>query len=260
MTSLTIEQDNVQEVKGVKEMEKNYFQELAKVDVSNYIEKKNGFSYLSWAFAVDQLKRKHPDAIINVKRFPDPDMGGLPVPFMKTSLGVFVEVEVIIDGVSVSEPFPVLDFRNKPIEKPNAMDINKALQRAKVKAIAGHGLGLYIYAGEDLPILDDEDMQQPQYQNNQAPQQPQADLFTDVQKQTMRALASEIAALTEVPLAGVAQRYGMTGNMTTGQADAVINAMQLEIKAFHDKRMAATNQMQQSAVSPEVATAESLFG
>lgn len=246
-----VETDQVKDITSAA----NYFSELAAIDVSNYIEKKNGFSYLSWAFATDQLKRIHPDAVINVKRFPDPDMGGMLVPFLKTSLGVFVEVEVIINGVSVSEPFPVLDFRNKPIEKPNAMDINKALQRAKVKAIAGHGLGLYIYAGEDLPIESDDYNVQDSYQ--QAPPQqyqqpsPQPNAMTDEQKQRIRELANELSVLTGLALPQVFGKYQITAHMTQQQAAATMEAMQSEIKAFHDERMAKA-QGQQAAQNSEL--------
>ena len=70
---------------------------------------------------------------------------------MKTECGYFVEVAVTVKGITLSQIHPVLDNRNKPLEKPNAFDINTSIQRCLVKAIALHGLGLYIYAGEDLP-------------------------------------------------------------------------------------------------------------
>ena len=250
----TVETDQVKDIAS----NVNYFSELAAIDVSNYIEKKNGFSYLSWAFATDQLKRIHPDAVINVKRFPDPDMGGMLVPFLKTSLGVFVEVEVIINGVSVSEPFPVLDFRNKPIEKPNAMDINKALQRAKVKAIAGHGLGLYIYAGEDLPLESDDYNGQDSYQQappqqyQQPVPQPNPNGMTNEQKQQMRELANELSVLTGEGLPQVFGRYQITAHMTLEQAAVTIEAMQSERKAFHDQRMAQAAQAQQATSNNEL--------
>jgi hypothetical protein len=64
---------------------------------------------------------------------------------------VFVEVAVTVQGVTLSQLHPVLDHRNRPIPAPTAFEINTSIQRALVKAIALHGLGLYIYAGEDLP-------------------------------------------------------------------------------------------------------------
>jgi len=125
-------------------MTKNYFTELAKVNVSEHVEKKGRFNYLSWTFAVNELRKRHPDATWEIKRFNDK-------PFMQTELGYFVEVAVTVNHITLSQIHPVLDNRNRPISKPNPFDINTAIQRCLVKAIALHGLGLYIYAGEDLP-------------------------------------------------------------------------------------------------------------
>jgi hypothetical protein len=127
----------------------NYFAELSKIDVSEHVEKKGKFSYLSWAWAVDQLRKKHPDATWEVIRF-----NGMP--FMNTDCGYFVEVAVTVNGVTLSQIHPVLDNFNKPIAKPNSFQINTSIQRCLVKAIALHGLGLYIYAGEDLPLDAEE--------------------------------------------------------------------------------------------------------
>src|SRR5690625_784552 len=125
-------------------MTNNYFTELAKVNVSEHVEKKGRFNYLSWTFAVNELRKRHPDATWEIKRFNDK-------PFMQTELGYFVEVAVTVNHITLSQIHPVLDNRNRPISKPNPFDINTAIQRCLVKAIALHGLGLYIYAGEDLP-------------------------------------------------------------------------------------------------------------
>src|SRR5699024_5314825 len=176
---------------------KNYFKELANIDVSEQIEKKNGFSYLSWAFATALLKEKHPSAKILVKRFPETDENGnmKNVPYLKTDLGYFVEVEVIVDGVSVSEPFPVTDYRNKPIPKPTTFDINSSIQRAKVKSIAGHGLGLYIYAGEDLPIEVDDTQKDAKNNNQKARSKPEL-LMSDGSKKEMKNLVFQLVNLT----------------------------------------------------------------
>src|SRR5699024_3748375 len=111
----------------------------------------------------------------------------------KTNLGYFVEVEVIVDGVSVTEVFPVTDYRNKPIAQPTTFDINSNIQRAKVKAIAGHGLGLYIYAGEDLPINpENESKSKQQAQSNQPRQQNnQSGLATQAEKQAIKDAVAE---------------------------------------------------------------------
>jgi hypothetical protein len=125
--------------------EANFYAELSRIDVSDHVEKKGKFSYLSWAWAVDVLRKHDPSATWEVVRFDG-------MPYMKTECGFFVEVAVTVNGITLSQIHPVLDNRNKPIAKPNAFEINTSIQRCLVKAIALHGLGLYIYAGEDLPI------------------------------------------------------------------------------------------------------------
>ena len=122
----------------------NYFAELNKVNCAEHVEKKNGFSYLSWPFAISELRKRHPSATWEVCRFDG-------MPFLKTELGYFVEVAVTVEGVRLSQIHPVLDHRNKAIPTPDPFQINTSIQRCLVKAIALHGLGLFIYAGEDLP-------------------------------------------------------------------------------------------------------------
>jgi hypothetical protein len=122
----------------------NYFTQLSAVDVTRHLEKKGQFTYLSWPFAVSQLRQFDATASWEVMRF-----NGLP--FLSTDSGTFVEVAVTVRGVTLSQIHPVLDARNKTIPVPSAFDINTSIQRCLVKAIALHGLGLKVYAGEDLP-------------------------------------------------------------------------------------------------------------
>ena len=122
----------------------NYFARLNQINVSEHLEKKNSFNYLSWPFAVAQLRLADPTATWEVRRF-----DGLP--YLKTETGYFVEVAVTVQGITLSQIHPVLDGKNRPIVEPTAFEINTSIQRCLVKAIALHGLGLYVYAGEDLP-------------------------------------------------------------------------------------------------------------
>jgi len=122
----------------------NHFVELAAIDVSKNIEKKNGLSYLSWPFAIDQLMRKDPAAnwvFHEHQVFADGTM--------------MVSCTVTAFGKPITMHLPVMDHRNKAIVIPNVFDINKSMMRCLVKAIGCHGLGLYIYAGEDLPADND---------------------------------------------------------------------------------------------------------
>jgi hypothetical protein len=123
------------------------FQTLNAIDVNKHVEKKGQFTYLSWAWAVAELRKASPTATWEVIK-----TDGLP--FCKTECGYFVEVSVTVDGITLSQIHPVLDNSNKTIPMPNAFQINTSIQRCLVKAIALHGLGLYIYAGEDLPTTE----------------------------------------------------------------------------------------------------------
>ncbi len=130
----------------------NYFKTLSEIDVSPHVKQKGNFSYLSWPVAIEILGLHHPSADILIKRFPLPSQPELLVPYLETPLGYFVEVSVIIEGVVRSQLHPILDYKNEPVAVPSTFDINTSLQRALVKAIALHGLGLFIYQGEDLPL------------------------------------------------------------------------------------------------------------
>ncbi|MBO1628220.1 Sak single strand annealing protein [Bacillus arachidis] len=127
----------------------NYYSKLAQINCSEHVEKKGRFSYLSWAWAVKKLREVDPTATWEVKRFDG-------APYLKTDCGYFVEVEVTVQGLPLSQIHPILNNQNKPIVEPNSFDINTSIQRCLVKAIALHGLGLYIYAGEDLPEVQEE--------------------------------------------------------------------------------------------------------
>lgn len=96
-----------------------------------------------------KLREVDPTATWEVKRFDG-------VPYLKTDCGYFVEVEVTVQGIPLSQIHPILNNPNKPVAEPNSFDINTSIQRCLVKAIALHGLGLYIYAGEDLPEIQEE--------------------------------------------------------------------------------------------------------
>lgn len=120
-------------------MSDNRFAELAAINVGPYLEKKGSLSYLSWAWALDQLLRRDPDASWEY---------GPPVMFGDTMM---VVCTVTAFGKARTMQLPVMDHRNKPIPSPDAFAVNTAMQRCLVKAIALHGLGLYVYAGEDVP-------------------------------------------------------------------------------------------------------------
>tara|TARA_R110002020_G_scaffold118349_1_gene270563 strand:+ start:2586 stop:3161 length:576 start_codon:yes stop_codon:yes gene_type:complete len=128
------------------------FEKLNKVDVNKHKKQKGQFDYLSWPLAVRELLKVCPDASWQVHEYQNED--GLTAPFMTTNAGCFVRVSVTCDEVTRSQVHPVTDNRNQTIAQPTAQDINTSIQRCLAKAIALHGLGLYIFAGEDLPEPD----------------------------------------------------------------------------------------------------------
>lgn len=122
---------------------------LRSVDLGKHVEKKQNLSYISWAWAVDQLLLRDPTATWTY-RF-GKDGGGNEVPFIYIGDTAMVFCTVRAFGVERTAQLPVMDHRNKPIPNPDSFQVNTAMQRALAKAISLHGLGLYIYAGEDLP-------------------------------------------------------------------------------------------------------------
>ena len=136
----------------------NHFVELSKINVSENIDKKGKFSFLSWTFAVNEAMKADPQTnwvFREPMTFPDGSM--------------MVHCDVTMFGKTVYMFLPVMDNTNNAIKNPNAMAINKAMMRCLVKGIAVHGLGLYIYAGEDLPE-EEKAQQQEQFQQQQEEQ------------------------------------------------------------------------------------------
>lgn len=126
---------------------------LSAVDVNKYAEKKNGFTYLSWAWAWSILKDHYPDATYT-KKVAYNDKAESDLPFMADTNGyAYVSVTVNIPSMneSATEIMPVLNHANKPIQNPDSFEVNKSLQRCLAKTIAVLGLGAYLFQGEDLP-------------------------------------------------------------------------------------------------------------
>ena len=135
----------------------NVWSTLSKFDVSAEVKQKGKFDYLSWAWAWAYVKEKYPTATFEKHIFRDNQDN--PLPFMRDTKGhTYVAVTVTIENISHTEIHYVMDHKNASVTHPDGAQVNKALQRCLVKAIAFHGLGLNVYAGEDLPLdLDEED-------------------------------------------------------------------------------------------------------
>ena len=161
-----------------KTAKKSTWSVLSAINVNEHVEKKpseNGreLSYLSWAWAWGVLKENYPDASYSVREWE-----GKPYLFDE-NLGYLVETSLTVDGVTMSMRLPVMDAKNKAqrhvaykygkyqktVEAATMFDINTAIMRCLVKNMALFGLGHYIYAGEDLPSVEMEEMRQEEAKN-----------------------------------------------------------------------------------------------
>jgi hypothetical protein len=133
----------------------NYFNTLNAINVNDKVEKKNGLTYLSWAWAWGEVKKIHPDASYTI--YENADGWN----YHTDGRTAWVKTGVTVNGLEHIEYLPVMDARNRsiPLENITSFDVNKAIQRSLTKACARHGLGLYIYAGEDLPEGEEPEKQ-----------------------------------------------------------------------------------------------------
>lgn len=140
------------------------FAVLNKIDCNEHTEKKNGLTYLSWAWAWQIIKSNFPDAFYTIY---ENEHG---IPYFTDGKTCWVKTGVTIQGLEHIEYLPIMNFSNKsiPLEQVTSTDMNKAIQRSLTKACARHGLGLYIYAGEDIP--EGAEQPAPQAQPSQAVQ------------------------------------------------------------------------------------------
>lgn len=123
--------------------------DLLKINVNDHTEKKNGLTYLSWAWAWQEALKADPTATFEVKTFAHDQYTEMP--YMNVNGTGLVWVTVTLFGQPRTCMLPVMDYKNKPILNPDAFAVNTAIMRCMTKALALHGLGLYIYSGDDLP-------------------------------------------------------------------------------------------------------------
>lgn len=133
-------------------MEKSIFETLFEINVNDHVEKKNGLSYLSWPYAWAEAKKRFPNATYKVY---ETENGCI---YFTDGRTCWVKTGVTIEGLEHIEYLPIMDYKNKAIslEDVTSFDVNKSIQRSLTKALARHGLGLYLYSGEDLPEIEIE--------------------------------------------------------------------------------------------------------
>jgi len=117
---------------------------MLKTNVNEHTEKKNNLTYLSWAWAWAEALKADPEAVYKIEMFGDKC-------FMDINGTAMVFVTVTLFGKPMTCQLPVMDYRNKAIPNPDAFAVNTAIMRCMTKALGLHGLGLYIYAGQDIP-------------------------------------------------------------------------------------------------------------
>jgi hypothetical protein len=127
--------------------------DLLKLNVNEHTEKKNGLTYLSWAWAWAEALKADPAATFEVQTFHDAQ--GVEMPYMNVNGTGMVWVMVTMFNKPMTCMLPIMNHRNQPIQNPDAFQVNTAIMRCMTKALALHGLGLYIYSGDDLPQSDD---------------------------------------------------------------------------------------------------------
>ena len=123
------------------------FNTLSKININEHTDKKGGLTYLPWAWAWGKLLENYPDSTYEVYENIDS------LNYHHDGNTAWVKTGVTVKGIELIEYLPIMDFKNNSIIKDRitSFDVNKAIQRSMTKAVARHGLGLYIYAGEDLP-------------------------------------------------------------------------------------------------------------
>lgn len=218
-------------------MENNYFEKLNDINVTEKIEKKNGLSYLSWAYAWGEIKKQHPSA--QYKVYENPDGWN----YFTDKRTCWVKVSVTIEGLEHIEYLPVMDARNRsiPLDSVTSFDVNKAIQRAITKACARHGLGLYIYAGEDLPEneLTEGGKNQQQQEGQQDP---------NPQPTNTAPTVNQLAELKKVKrtVAHVAKHFGIDEKAVTAQhvSDYIAKAAEYQKKKEEEQLAQAEKEAQ----------------
>jgi hypothetical protein len=173
------------------------YAEIRKINVNAYVEQKNGLAYLSWSWAVDQLLQLDESASWE---YAEPRYFG-------ETMMVFCTVHAF--GKSRTAQLPVMDVKNRAIVNPDAFSVNTAMQRCLAKAISLHGLGMYLYAGEDLPMTEMKEAKEENEEVNKAKEikAPKASItptagaleaFNNDEKDLLAKIADEVTELVQL--------------------------------------------------------------
>lgn len=220
------------------------YAEIRKINVNDHVEKKNGLTYLSWAWAWDIFKQHYPDAEYQVIKSDDG------IPYFETSAGVMVYTEVTAGGLTHEMWLPVMDGANnamkaesyeydtkygkKTVAAFDMFDVNKTIMRCLVKNLAMFGLGIYIYAGEDLP--DDDKVHTPT--QSITPTAGALDNFSAAEKELIAQFAEDITDLVKSgDVATAASNMGTLENEEKVAVWALLDSKtRSTLKAFKEKK------------------------
>ena len=204
----------------------NYFSKLNSINVNAKTEQKGNLTYLSWAWAWGEVKKLFPDATYTIYE------NAQGWNYHTDGKTCWVKTGVIVNGIEHIEYLPVMDNRNNSIsaDKVTSFDVNKAIQRSLTKAVARHGLGLYIYAGEDLPETD-----KAEEEGRRAAEQEAAEKqYRAVIDQANEIIASVVDADTAN---ATAPKLKQLKHVKTSERDTAIlwNKRMTELNLFYDR-------------------------
>lgn len=220
---------------------KSVFDTLFNINVNEHTEQKNGLTYLSWAWAWAEVKKKYPDAFYNIKRFEN----DLPYVY-DPNTGYMVFTDMTINGITYDMWLPVMDNNNRAmkseeykittrynkeitVKKADMFDVNKTIMRCLVKNMAMFGLGLYIYAGEDIPKETPEQIAERKL-NGEDVQLPSGEDFAKAMKNASTQQVTMIKSIAErigQPIDKICTKYKVKGleDLTPEQATEVIEKL-----------------------------------
>ena len=202
----------------------NYFKILNDINVNDKTEKKKDLTYLSWAWAWAELKKLFPDSTYTVYENSE---GWC---YFTDGRTCWVKTGVTVKGIEHIEYLPVMDFRNAsiPLEKVTSFDVNKAIQRSLTKAVARHGLGLYIYAGEDLP--EEEAKTEPKQEEKKTEKKEAPKMITDEQKKEISELFDDNLMPVMINYCKNKFKANSLAELTEAQAKEIIDHRKKTIK------------------------------
>lgn len=207
---------------------KSVFQTLSAINVNDKVKQKNGLNYLSWSDSLAIVKEIYSDAEYRVYEQQIGD-GKTRFWFDDGKTG-WVKVSVTIAGKEIIEYYPIMDFKNKaiPAENITSTDANKSVQRALTKAAARHGLGLYIYSGEDIPEEEKREAKR-----KAEKEKTELEKINEMSFSLAKILSKSETFSKEIP--GLCKKYHSTGNPR--RITEIENAKKLfkELKNMYDK-------------------------